>query len=67
MTKDDAEIKVWSNGIAELIVDAMLDSKLVRKEDFKKAVDVVAEEIFVRLIMGDYPPPCDSKQLLENT
>ena len=39
-----------------MAVDALLDAGLVRREDFDRAVGVVAEEIFVRLVLGDYPP-----------
>jgi hypothetical protein len=50
------DIKTWSKGVAELAVDALLDAGLVRREDFEPAVEVVAEEILVRLCLRDYPP-----------
>ena len=50
------DIKSWSEGVAELAVDALLDAGLVRREDFDRAVSIVAEEILVRLALGDYPP-----------
>lgn len=53
----DAEgLKTWSEGIAELAADALVDAGLVRKDDFARATAVIAEEIFVRLILGDWPP-----------
>jgi hypothetical protein len=67
MTKENEEIQVWCNSVAEIAVDAMLGCELVKKDNFKLAVDIVAEEIFVRLIVGDYPPPCNRKLLVENT
>ena len=42
--------------MAVLAVDALVDSGLVRKDDFDQAVEVVAEEILVRLSLRDYPP-----------
>ena len=50
------DIKSWSEDVAALAVDALLDAGLVRKEDFGLAVKVVTEEILVRLQLGDYPP-----------
>jgi hypothetical protein len=47
--------KTWSRKVAVLAVDALLDAKIVTKSDFERAVDIVAEEIFVRLGMGDRP------------
>ncbi|HEX8721686.1 MAG TPA: hypothetical protein VF736_13710 [Pyrinomonadaceae bacterium] len=51
------DIQTWSEGVAELAVDALVDAGLIAKKDFERAVAVVAEEIFVRLVIGDYPPP----------
>jgi hypothetical protein len=63
MTKEVEEMQIWSDDVAGIVVDAMVDAKLVELEKFKDAVDVVSLEIFVRLICGDYPPPCKPKQL----
>jgi hypothetical protein len=49
-------IESWSNSVSVLAVDVLLDAKLIKKEDFDKAVAIVSEEISIRLIMGDYPP-----------
>ena len=46
----------WSRQVAELAVDALVDSGLVRAEDFERAVAMVAEEINVRLCLNEYPP-----------
>jgi len=48
--------KAWNDRIAELAVDALLTAKLLRKEDFSRAVEIVSEEISVRLTLGDRPP-----------
>ncbi len=63
MTKEDEEIQDWCDSVAEIIADAMVDAGLVQSAEFKVAVPVVAMELFVRLICGDYPPPCKPKQL----
>jgi hypothetical protein len=48
--------KEWSDRVAALAVDALLTGKVVRKEDFERAVAIISEEIAVRLTLGDYPP-----------
>jgi len=40
--------------LASLIVDALVDAKVVAKTDFAAAVEVAAVEIDVRKAMGDY-------------
>ena len=50
------DIESWSKGVAQLAVDALVDAGLIKQEEFKGAVAIVAEEIFVRLALGDYPP-----------
>jgi len=45
----------WSKEIAELVADALVDAKVIEREDFSKASEIVAEEIWVRLNMGDHP------------
>ena len=46
----------WSEEVAALSVDMLVDHELVAKEDFDRATKIVAQEILVRLNMGDYPP-----------
>lgn len=65
MKKENEEFQIWSNEVAELIADAMIDAELISKEQFENAVEVIGEEIFVRLITGDYPPPLKPKLLSE--
>jgi len=47
--------KNWSNTVAELAADALIDTKLIHKEDLDKAIEVIAEEIYCRLCLGDTP------------
>ena len=48
--------KEWSSSVAELIADSLLDAKVIRAADFSRAVEIAAEEIFVRLNLNDRPP-----------
>jgi hypothetical protein len=61
--QEDEDTKTWCESIAGIIVDAMLDAKLVDKAKFEKAVEIVSLELFVRITVGDYPPDCKPKQL----
>jgi hypothetical protein len=67
MTIEDKAKIEWSESIAAIIVDALVDSGTVKIADFKDAVEVVAVELFVRLLVGDYPPPFDAKLLTEGS
>ena len=53
---NNEEVKTWSDNIASLAVDALVDCGLIKKEEFIKASGIVAEEILVRLLLNDYPP-----------
>jgi len=44
----------WSRKVAALVVDALIDHGLVRRDDFDAAV-AIAEEIQIRLTLADYP------------
>jgi len=46
--------RLASKDLAALIVDALCDAGIVRKDDFNRAVEVTAEEIEVRKALGDY-------------
>ncbi len=39
--------------MAELIIDALHDANVIQKRDFKKAVEIAEEELFVRKVMED--------------
>jgi hypothetical protein len=49
--------KEWSRSVADLAVDSLIDHGLVKKEDFDRAAEIAAEEIWIRLLARDYPPP----------
>lgn len=49
-------MELSSEDLAALIVDALVDGKCVKLENFDKAVEIAAEEITARKAMGDYYP-----------
>jgi hypothetical protein len=53
----EVTITSWSHKVAGLGVDMLVDHGLIKKADFERATSIVAEEIRVRLAIGDYPPP----------
>ena len=57
MSDDKQKVRDWCDQVAIFGVDMLVDHGLLKKEDFDKAVAIVAEEILVRLALRDYPPP----------
>jgi hypothetical protein len=51
---DTGDGRMNSEQLAALIVDALLRVGLVRDGDVRRAIEIAAEEIEVRKIMGDY-------------
>jgi hypothetical protein len=49
---DDA---AWSTKVANLAVDALIQAQLLPAADFERAKQIVAEEVLVRLCLGDRP------------
>lgn len=45
----------WSQDIAGLAADALVDAKLIDAGSLGKAIAIIAEEIWVRLNLGDFP------------
>ena len=45
----------WSQDIAELAADALVDAKLIDPGNLARAKEIIAEEIWVRLNLGDFP------------
>ena len=48
------ERRLGSDLLAALIIDALVDAKLLKKEDSERAVKITEEEINVRKAAGDY-------------
>ena len=51
--------------VSELGVDALVHAGLIRKEDYPLAAEIVAEEIFVRLVGGERPTPAPAWIFIE--
>lgn len=45
----------WCQRISVMAVHALLVAQIVKKQDFDRAVAIVAEEIRARLSLGDRP------------
>jgi hypothetical protein len=56
-----ASVKTWSDEIAALVVDALVDAGLVDRNNFQRAFAIVSEEVFARLCVRDYPPRGESE------
>jgi hypothetical protein len=54
-TDQDKGKRMSSENLALLIIDALIDAGLVKKEDLERAVAVAKEEIDVRKALGDSP------------
>jgi len=52
-----AKLEEWCEGVAQIVVDALIEAKLIDPLQFDKAAEIVTEEITMRLTIGDYPPP----------
>jgi len=50
----DSADRLNSEDLAALIIDALLQAKIVKQEDVRRAVEIAAEEIEVRKSLGDY-------------
>jgi hypothetical protein len=51
-----ARVRAWCDMVSGLGVDALVDARLVAKGEFERARSIVAEELFVRPCLHDYPP-----------
>lgn len=49
------DIKNWSDRVAAIAVDSLVDAGLISRADFAEATAIVAEEIRIRLVIGDCP------------
>jgi hypothetical protein len=54
MTDNEIDL-AWSRMVAELAADGLVTAKILAKDDLQKATEIIAEEVFVRLVAGDRP------------
>jgi hypothetical protein len=52
----DDQLHAWCSKVASLGVDMLLEHQIVKRSDFDLAVALVAEEIRIRILLGDQPP-----------
>jgi hypothetical protein len=50
----NAEGRLTSESLAALIVDALIDAKIIDREHLRSAIQIAAVEIEVRKALGDY-------------
>jgi hypothetical protein len=46
--------KLTRESLAALIIDALIDAKIIKKEDLEKAFEIAAEQIDARKAANDY-------------
>lgn len=51
MTQDEIDL-AWSREIAESVIDELAIGKVISDVDFRRAVDIAAQQIHVHLISG---------------
>jgi hypothetical protein len=56
-----AGVKSWSDHVASLAADALVDARLINRDDFERAAAIISEELFVRLCLHDFPPACEDE------
>jgi hypothetical protein len=54
MTDNETDL-AWSRIVAELAADGLVTAKILAKDELQKATEIIAEEVFVRLVAGDRP------------
>ena len=56
MSREPDAVKQWCDDVAALATDALVDAKLLGRQEVDRATEIIAEEILVRLALEDYPP-----------
>jgi hypothetical protein len=51
MVGEKDAVKQWCSDVAVLAADALVDAKLVKREECDRATEIIAEEILVRLCL----------------
>jgi hypothetical protein len=65
MTDDEINF-AWSHFVAGLAAAALIDGKVIPKEQYERARDIIAEETYVRLALGDRPDRSELSQYKSN-
>ena len=56
-----AGVKAWSDHVANLAADALVEARLVNRDDFERAAAIISEEVCVRLCLHDFPPASEAE------
>jgi hypothetical protein len=56
-----AGVKAWSDHVADLAADALVEAQLVGRDHRDRAAAVISEEVFVRRCLLDFPPASESE------
>jgi hypothetical protein len=48
--------KAWSRRVASIALTTCVHAKALAPEQVQPCLEIVAEEIFIRLVIGDRPP-----------
>jgi hypothetical protein len=51
-----ADDLAWSKKVACIAIDTLVAAKIITREQAEQCIEIVAEEIHVRLAIGDRPP-----------
>ena len=57
--RDSARLKAWSDEIAPLIADALIDGGIVDPANLERAMEIIGVELLARLFLGDHPSEGD--------
>jgi hypothetical protein len=49
--------EAWSEHVPSIALDACVHAKALTREQLERRLEITAEEIFFRLIIGERPPP----------
>jgi hypothetical protein len=55
------DVKAWSDHVAGLAADALLEAGLINRDDFERSAAIISEEVFVRLCLCDFPPSSEAE------
>ena len=53
--EEERKFEEWSKRVSALAIDRLVDAGIIKKDEFEIAVELAAEEILIRLLLGDRP------------
>lgn len=52
----DAKVRAWCENVASLGADMLVEHGIIKRDAVEIATQIIAEEIRMRIVMGDKPP-----------